>query len=66
MEFLVRSTNSQYEQSDILERLDVRLLEIQAGDTGWDVFSLDYKVRLLNLLVQPCSPGVIVACIMVS
>ena len=22
----------------------MRLLEIQAGDTGWDVFSLDYKV----------------------
>ena len=22
----------------------MRLLEIQPGDTGWDVFSLDYKV----------------------
>lgn len=44
LETAIRSTNSQYESSDILERLDVRLLEIQAGDTGWDVFSLDYKV----------------------
>ena len=37
-------TNTQYEDQEILERLDVRLLEIQTGDTGWDVFSLDYKV----------------------
>jgi hypothetical protein len=49
-----RSTNSQYESSDILERLDVRLLEIQAGDTGWDVFSLDYKVRL-HIVTPPPS-----------
>lgn len=28
----------------MLNRLDVRLLEIQSGDTGWNVFSLDYKV----------------------
>ena len=35
----------QYESPEILGRLDVKLLEIQPGDTGWDVFSLDYKVR---------------------
>ena len=44
LETAVRGTNTQYEQQDVLERLDVRLLEIQAGDTGWDVFSLDYRV----------------------
>jgi len=44
LETAIRATNSQFEDSDILERLDVRLLEVQPGDTGWDVFSLDYKV----------------------
>ena len=43
---LFRQTNAQYEEVDILERLDVRLLEIQPGDSGWDVFSLDYKVNV--------------------
>ena len=42
----IRGTNTQYEDPDILERLDVRIMEIQPGDTGWDVFSLDYKARL--------------------
>ena len=44
LETAIRGTNTQYEDSDILGRLDVKLLEIQPGDTGWDVFSLDYKV----------------------
>jgi len=44
LETAIRGTNTQYEQQDILDRLDVKLLEIQPGDTGWDVFSLDYKV----------------------
>jgi len=44
LETAIRGTNTQFEQADILQRLDVRLLEIQPGDTGWDVFSLDYKV----------------------
>ena len=42
LETAIRGTNTQFEQQEILERLDVRLLEIQPGDTGWDVFSLDY------------------------
>ena len=45
LETAIRGTNTQYEPQDILGRLDVKLLEIQPGDTGWDVFSLDYKVR---------------------
>jgi len=44
LETAIRGSNTQFEDQQILERLDVRLLEIQAGDTGWDVFSLDYKV----------------------
>jgi len=45
LESAIRATNTQFEDPDILERLDVRLLDVQPGDTGWDVFSLDYKVQ---------------------
>ena len=38
LETAIRATNTQFEDPEILERLDVRLLEIQPGDTGWDVF----------------------------
>lgn len=44
LETAVRATNAQYDDTDILKRLDVRLLEVSAGDTGWDVFSLEYHV----------------------
>ncbi|XP_049807024.1 gamma-tubulin complex component 3-like [Schistocerca nitens] len=45
LESAVRSTSAQYEDEDILSRLEVRLLEISGGDTGWDVFTLDYNVE---------------------
>ncbi|XP_061841124.1 gamma-tubulin complex component 3 isoform X2 [Nerophis lumbriciformis] len=44
LETAVRATNAQYDNVEILKRLDVRLLEVSPGDTGWDVFSLDYHV----------------------
>jgi len=44
LESAVRATNAQYDDADILKRLDVRLLEVSPGDTGWDVFSLEYHV----------------------
>ncbi|XP_038049883.1 gamma-tubulin complex component 3 homolog [Patiria miniata] len=44
LETAVRATNAQYDDVDILNRVDVRLLELSPGDTGWDVFSLDYHV----------------------
>jgi len=40
----IRSSNSQYDDADVLRRLDVRTSEPSQGDSGWDVFSLDYKV----------------------
>ncbi len=45
LETAIRATNAQFEEPDILDRLDVRLLDVQPGDSGWDVFSLDYKVN---------------------
>ncbi|KAK3095374.1 hypothetical protein FSP39_013926 [Pinctada imbricata] len=44
LETAIRATNAQFDDSDILKRLDVRLLEVSPGDAGWDVFSLDYHV----------------------
>lgn len=44
LETAVRATNAQYDHAEILKRLDVRLLEVTPGSTGWDVFSLDYHV----------------------
>uniref|UniRef100_A0A8C5VMB9 Tubulin gamma complex component 3 n=1 Tax=Microcebus murinus TaxID=30608 RepID=A0A8C5VMB9_MICMU len=44
LETAVRATNAQFDSPEILRRLDVRLLEVSPGDTGWDVFSLDYHV----------------------
>ncbi|GLG92787.1 Gamma-tubulin complex component 3, partial [Gryllus bimaculatus] len=42
LETAIRATNAQFEDPEILQRLDVRLLELNAGDIGWDVFTLDY------------------------
>ncbi|XP_076370838.1 gamma-tubulin complex component 3 homolog isoform X1 [Tachypleus tridentatus] len=44
LESAIRATNAQFDSPDILQRLDLRLLEAAVGDTGWDVFSLDYHV----------------------
>ncbi|KAH6580168.1 hypothetical protein BASA60_002985 [Batrachochytrium salamandrivorans] len=44
LEIAIRSSNAQHQDADVLKRLDVRLLEATGGDTGWDVFTLDYHV----------------------
>nr|XP_002131421.1 gamma-tubulin complex component 3 homolog [Ciona intestinalis] len=54
VEAAVRASNAQFEDQDVLARLDFRLLEINPGDCGWDVFSLDYHVDPpLNTLITP-------------
>lgn len=44
LESAARASNVQYEQRHIIDRLSVRILNGNAGDSGWDVFSLDYNV----------------------
>ena len=44
VEAAVRASNAQFEDADVLTRLDFSLLEINPGDFGWDVFSLDYHL----------------------
>lgn len=54
LETAVRSSNAQYDDPEILNRLDVRLLEIQKDDLGWDVFTLDYHVDApINTVFSP-------------
>ncbi|XP_061548535.1 gamma-tubulin complex component 3 isoform X2 [Phycodurus eques] len=56
LETAIRATNAQYDNVVILKRLDVRLLEVSPGDTGWDVFSLDYHVDgpLTTVFTREC------------
>ncbi|KAL1944175.1 hypothetical protein VTO73DRAFT_3360 [Trametes versicolor] len=44
LESALRSSNAQNDPSDVLRRLDARMLEYSHGEIGWDVFTLEYKV----------------------
>lgn len=45
LETAIRASNAQHDDADVLQRLDARSLEFQAGDTGWDTFALEYRVE---------------------
>ncbi|CAO3611650.1 unnamed protein product [Cunninghamella echinulata] len=50
----IRASNAQFDDPAILNRLDVRLLEISSHDLGWDVFTLDYHVDSpINTVFSP-------------
>lgn len=44
LEHAIRGSNAQFDSPDVLRRLDARLTEMDKGDTGWDVFTLEYKL----------------------
>ena len=44
LEHAIRHSNAQYEDPEVLRRLDARMLELSVGETGWDCFTLEYKV----------------------
>ncbi|KAF9567322.1 gamma-tubulin complex, DGRIP91/SPC98 component [Agrocybe pediades] len=44
LETAIRSSNAQKDPTDVLRRLDARMLEYSHGEIGWDVFTLEYKV----------------------
>ncbi|KAK9289800.1 hypothetical protein L1049_007960 [Liquidambar formosana] len=46
LESAVRSSNAQYDDRDVLDRLRVKMMPHGTGDRGWDVFSLDYDARV--------------------
>ncbi|UZJ56411.1 hypothetical protein CBS101457_005731 [Exobasidium rhododendri] len=44
LETAIRGSNSQYDDMDVLKRLDARILDYNEGDLGWDSFTLEYRV----------------------
>lgn len=44
LEHAIRHSNAQYDDPEVLRRLDARMLELSVGETGWDCFTLEYKV----------------------
>ncbi|GBG29500.1 Gamma-tubulin complex component 3 [Hondaea fermentalgiana] len=58
LETAVRATNANLDSDDVLERLDVRLMEASPGDSGWDVFVLDYHLDMpLNCVITADAMG---------
>uniref|UniRef100_A0A1A9W8N5 Gamma-tubulin complex component n=1 Tax=Glossina brevipalpis TaxID=37001 RepID=A0A1A9W8N5_9MUSC len=54
MDAAIRSTNAQYDDPDILNHLDVRLMSPCDGDIGWDILSLQYTLRgPLTTMLEP-------------
>ena len=50
LETAIRSSNAQYHGTEFLNRLDIKLLEANAGDRGWEIFQLDYRLNDLSAL----------------
>ncbi|KAI3471419.1 hypothetical protein Pfo_030783 [Paulownia fortunei] len=46
LESAIRSSNAQYDDAVILERLRVKMMPHNTGDRGWDVFSLEYDASV--------------------
>ena len=44
LEGALRSSNAQFLPAGVLDRIGVKLLEASPGDTGWEVFSIDYMI----------------------
>lgn len=44
LEHAVRHSNAQYDDPEALRRLDARMIELNRNDSGWDCFTLEYKV----------------------
>ncbi|EPE10632.1 spindle pole body component alp6 [Ophiostoma piceae UAMH 11346] len=45
LDHAIRGSNAQFEPPEILRRLDARMLQQSHGDTGWDCFTLEYKIE---------------------
>ncbi|OAP58710.1 hypothetical protein AYL99_07800 [Fonsecaea erecta] len=44
LEHAIRHSNAQYDDAEVLRRLDARMLELSSGEIGWDCFTLEYKI----------------------
>ena len=46
LESAIRGSNAQYNDSECLQKLNIKLNSASVGDIGWDIFCLEYKVDL--------------------
>jgi gamma-tubulin complex component 3 len=54
LEYAIRGSNAQFENQDMLTRLDARMLELSHVEVGWDVFTLEYKIEApVDVVVTP-------------
>lgn len=54
LEHAVRNSNAQFDDPEVLRRLDARMLELSHGEIGWDVFTLEYKIDApVDVIVTP-------------
>lgn len=44
LETAIRASNAQYHNNECIKRLNIKLLESNLGDTGWDIFNLEYII----------------------
>ena len=44
LEHAIRHSNAQYDDPDVLRRLDARMVVLGSGEIGWDSFTLEYKI----------------------
>lgn len=44
LEHAIRHSNAQFDDAEVLRRLDARMLELSSGEIGWDCFTLEYKI----------------------
>ena len=53
-EHAVRNSNAQFDPPDVLSRLGARVLELSHSESGWDVFTLDYRIDApVDVIVTP-------------
>lgn len=51
LETAIRASNAQYHEQDCLKKLNIKLMEANTGDTGWDIFLLEYNIDIpLNVI----------------
>lgn len=46
LETAIKASNAQYHLPECINRLNIKLLEPNLGDTGWDIFSLEYIIKI--------------------
>ncbi|KAL9624527.1 MAG: hypothetical protein Q9160_001191 [Pyrenula sp. 1 TL-2023] len=44
LEHAIRHSNAQYDDEEVLKRLDARIMALSSGDIAWEAFTLEYKI----------------------